>query len=222
LENNRSRGCAARCSSYLPDLRTSTSRGRARQLSCGHRGFEGRDHRIVAQAPGRDGLIPNRRAPASGTAARATTELGSSPNPATTTGARSTRARGLPPRPGQKATRSGAGCRERRAQAEDPMIKSTPWAWRQDRPALIVARCGSTPWRGRFTFHSHRSWPVDRREITLCALGRAIAAISDRSQGADPRRSSAGAHRGAFLIARTALRPALGGRECRSYNLTTG
>jgi hypothetical protein len=43
----------------------------------------GRDHRTVAWAPGGDGLVENRRALESGTAARATTLFGSDPNPAT-------------------------------------------------------------------------------------------------------------------------------------------
>jgi hypothetical protein len=43
-----------------------------------------RDHRIVAWAPGGDGLVEIRRAPKSGTAATATTIFGSDANPATT------------------------------------------------------------------------------------------------------------------------------------------
>jgi hypothetical protein len=42
-----------------------------------------RDHRIVAWAPGGDGLVEIRRAPTSGTAANATTVFGSEPHPAT-------------------------------------------------------------------------------------------------------------------------------------------
>jgi hypothetical protein len=43
----------------------------------------GRDHRIVAWAPGWDGLVVNRRALEPGTAIKATTIFGSDPNPAT-------------------------------------------------------------------------------------------------------------------------------------------
>jgi hypothetical protein len=132
------------------------------------RGVVGRDHRIVAQAPGSDGLVPNGRAPASGTAAGATTELGSSPNPAISGGVRSTRARGLPPRPGRCATPvrggvSGTARPSRRFGDQiDPMgLRSRSNTHGADmtmpRPALIVARCGSVPCRGRFTFLSDRS-----------------------------------------------------------------
>ncbi len=86
-----------------------TSRACLRAGPVGERGnypvitsdVEGRDHRIVAYEPGRDGLVADGRAPASGTAARATTALGSSPHPATATGARSMRPRGPPGRPGR-------------------------------------------------------------------------------------------------------------------------
>jgi hypothetical protein len=43
-----------------------------------------RDHRIVAWAPGSDGLVDNGRAPMSGTAASATPGFGSDPKPTTT------------------------------------------------------------------------------------------------------------------------------------------
>jgi hypothetical protein len=59
----------------------SRTRGRARPVerkatARAHRGVEERDHRIVASAPGRDGLVEDERAPASGTAVRATTVFG--------------------------------------------------------------------------------------------------------------------------------------------------
>ncbi len=63
----------------------------ARQLSCGHPLLM-MDHRIVAWAPGSDGLVVDGRAPASGTAARAPLGFGCSANPAVSTGAGSTRA----------------------------------------------------------------------------------------------------------------------------------
>jgi hypothetical protein len=79
-EDDRSGG---RCEILALPSRT---RGRARpvehkgDLSVLNAGVEERDHRTVAQAPGRDGLVENRRAPASGTAVYATTVFGSSAN----------------------------------------------------------------------------------------------------------------------------------------------
>ena len=46
-------------------------------------GVVDRDHRIVAWAPGGDGLVEIRRAPEPGTAVNATTVFGSDPHPAT-------------------------------------------------------------------------------------------------------------------------------------------
>jgi len=75
----------------------------------------------------RSGLVADGRAPRSGTAAHATTKFGSSPHPATPTSERS----GEPAEHTRKARaqarrQNGAGCRERRAQAEQFMIRSTP------------------------------------------------------------------------------------------------
>ena len=69
-------------------------------------------------APDRNGLVPNRRAPKSGTAARATTMFGSDPNPAMSTRARTTRAGRHTRQPGSCATRSGPS-RGRRANETD-------------------------------------------------------------------------------------------------------
>jgi hypothetical protein len=71
LDNYRGGGRVARCSSCLPDPRASrlgAERGNYPVVTP----LLMMDHRIVAWAPGGDGLVANGRAPASGTAARAT------------------------------------------------------------------------------------------------------------------------------------------------------
>jgi hypothetical protein len=104
-EDDRSRGGAARCSPCPPGPVDEHVPFSARRLSAAHRGVEERDHRIVAQAPGSDGLVENRRAPASGTASRPATVFGSSPNATRLPTEGPTRAEGT--RPGARGRGAG-------------------------------------------------------------------------------------------------------------------
>jgi hypothetical protein len=79
----------------------------SRRLSCRHPAT-GNGTTASRVAPGRGGLVENRRAPSSGTAAQPTTIIGCSANPATSTGTRSTRAGGSAAGPGSCVTSSDA------------------------------------------------------------------------------------------------------------------
>jgi hypothetical protein len=112
----------------LPDPCTSTSRHAQADSPVVTAGSRNSDHRIVAQAPDRNGLVGNSRAPASGTATRATTVFGSSPN-ATRSPTERVDADGSDS-PRRRDRRGGGipvpGCRGRRAQAERFVTRSTP------------------------------------------------------------------------------------------------
>jgi hypothetical protein len=84
----------------------------ARQLACGHPAIPGRPQDSCV-APGRDGPVGNGRAPASGTAARATTGFGRSANP-TIRSSDGVGASGWTAREAGRGARtaSGAGCRD--------------------------------------------------------------------------------------------------------------
>jgi hypothetical protein len=111
--NDRSGWRAARCSSHLPDQARAPPVGEQRDHPVVTTGIEGRDHKLIAQAPTSDGLVVNRRAPASGTAARATTEFGSSANPTGPLRKGSARPRGPPRMAGtDPRLHPGQGCRD--------------------------------------------------------------------------------------------------------------
>jgi hypothetical protein len=143
-------------------LRTSRSRWGARQLSCGRPAVDDLDHRIVAWAPGGDGLVVDGRAPTSGTAARATTGDGSDTNPATSAPAGSTRA-GVASRQASSRPRlasapvgDGAPTGPFHDQIDVTGLGEIEHRWRRHDHAnvgaargLIVPRSGSAPSAGR-------------------------------------------------------------------------
>jgi hypothetical protein len=136
---------------------------RTRCLGWSHRDLPGRGWgskvgtTASCVAPGSDGLVENGRAPSSGTAARATREVGSAPNPATDPG------RGLR-RTGRNTTAAWTGgrapggpSRERRAHRSPPN-QTDPGGERHDpnqRVSIAVATTMDTRYRGSRKARSH-------------------------------------------------------------------
>jgi len=161
-ENYRPCGRVARCSSCLPDLRTSRSGRGARQLPGAHAALKDQHHRIVAWAPGSDGLVGNSRAPASGTAARATTGSVVLPTPATSKRKRSGVQVACAGSRGRCAAAGGRGVSGRRAKPSvHGQVDTTALGSRSNNHGvdmtmnrshdgpMIVAKCGSAPTPGR-------------------------------------------------------------------------
>jgi hypothetical protein len=141
----------------------------------------------VAWAPGSDGLVQNRRAAQSGTAASATTGFGSSAHPATSVRERSRRTGGPPGRPGRCAKQSGPGW-ERRA---NPALPHQLDPWRRLDHEHCGTRCRPV-YPGLLGRPGPAAVSIPRRNRTS-----RCRAFTPRGPGPDPtERSTLGGDRG--------------------------
>jgi hypothetical protein len=147
-----------------------------------------RDHRIVAWAPGGDGLVEIRRAPTSGTAVNATTVFGSDRNPATPARKARMQRKRLRPRP--PARRPGGATRVTKARPRETGYEAAPPGPEQGhrvQPLLWKSRGGFAGDRQERDMNRTSAVHVTFPLITATSQGLARSAERSRAGCADPR-----------------------------------